>query len=264
MSMIVGEQRQSDRPVAPPFPRRDIRLEQAIAGSEIALAFQPQIDIGSGRLVAVEALARWPLEASAERLFFRADAAGLGERLSRHAQRAAIATAARWSGPLAGLGIALNCVAADLARPSYAGWLIGECNRLGLDPARVTLEITESSRVSEPALAAAALGWLRQWGVRIALDDFGSGFANLAYLTSLPLDVLKIDRTLIAGMGEDKGRVVVRSAVAMARDLGLAVCAEGIETERQLALVAEWGCTTAQGYLIAPPMDAEALAAFAA
>ena len=100
-------------------------------------------------------MTRSPLERSSERLFFRADAAGLGERLSRHAQSAALAAAARWGGPLATIGLALNCLAADLARPSYGSWLIGECNRLGVHPARLTLEITESSLVTDPVNAAA-------------------------------------------------------------------------------------------------------------
>ena len=262
--MISGTQRASDHLQRPVVPLRDLELEDAISGHEIALGFQPQVEVSSGRLVAAEALARWPLERCGERLFFRADAAGLGERLSRHAQSAAICAAARWSGPLALTGLALNCVAADLARPSYAGWLIGECGRFGLDPARLTLEITESSLVTDRVLAAARLSWLRQWGVRIALDDFGTGYANLTYLTALPLDLLKIDRALIAGLHDQRGRTVVRSVIAMALDLGFEVCAEGVEAAEQMAMIADWGCTTAQGFLMAPALDQDELARFAA
>ena len=261
--MISGRQRASDRPQRPARPLRDLELEDAIIADEIALRFQPQVNVASGELVAVEALARWPVERCAERLFFRADAAGLGERLSRHAQSAAIRAAARWTGRLATVGLALNCVAADLARPSYAGWLIGECGRFGLDPARLTLEITESALVTDRVLAAAKLSWLRQWGVRIALDDFGTGFANLTYLTALPLDLLKIDRELIAALHDPRGRTVVRAVIALALDLGFEVCAEGVETAEQLAMVADWGCTTAQGFLMAPALDQQALARFA-
>ena len=261
--MNIGSERASDRLQRPEAPRRDLELEDAITAGEIALRFQPQVEVASGRLVAVEALARWPRERCGERLFFRADAAGLGERLSRHAQSAAIAAAARWSGPLGGLGLALNCVAADLARPSYASWLIAECGRFGFAPARLTLEITESSLVSDQVLAAAKLAWLRQWGVKIALDDFGTGYANLTYLTSLPLDLLKIDRELIAGLRDERGRTVVRSVIAMALDLGLEVCAEGVETAEQLAMIADWGCTTAQGFLMAPALTPAELERFA-
>ena len=261
--MTIGTQRASDC-LQPFSPLRDLQLERAIIADEIGLRFQPQMDLATGQMVAVEALARWPMEHCGERLFFRADAAGLGERLSRHAQGAAIAAAARWDGPLAKVGLALNCLAADLARPSYGGWLIGECNRRGLAPSRLTLEITESTLVTDPVHAAAKLAWLRQWGVRIALDDFGTGYANLTYLTALPLDVLKIDRGLIAGLSGEKGRVVVRAIIAMARELGLEVCAEGVETAEQLALVTRLGCTTAQGFLMAPALDEAELARFAA
>ena len=259
-----GTQRESDRFPRPAVQLRDVELEDAISADEIALCFQPQVDVATGNLVAVEALVRWPLELSGEQLFFRADAAGLGERLSRHAQSAAIAAAARWTGPLANIGLALNCVAADLARPSYGGWLIGECGRFGLDPARLTVEITESSLVIDRALAAAKLSWLRQWGVKIALDDFGTGYANLTYLTALPLDLLKIDRELIAGLNDPRGQMVVRAVIAMAHELGIDVCAEGVETAEQLAMIAEWGCSTAQGFLMAPALDQVALERFAA
>ncbi|HET9355049.1 MAG TPA: EAL domain-containing protein [Sphingomicrobium sp.] len=262
--MITSSQRASDRLHKRQAPQRDLELEGAITADEIALRFQPQVEVASGRLVAVEALARWPLERCGERLFFRADAAGLGERLSRHAQSAAIAAAARWTGPLAHIGLALNCVAADLARPSYGGWLIGECSRFGLDPARLTIEITESSLVIDRVLAAAKLAWLRQWGVKIALDDFGTGYANLTYLTALPLDLLKIDRELIAGLNDERGRTVVQAVIAMALDLGLDVCAEGVETAEQMAMIADWGCTTAQGFLMAPALDLDELERFAA
>lgn len=256
--MGIG-QRASDRLQAPRAPDRDLELEGAISSCEIRLNFQPQVAAKGGRLVGVEALARWSVERSSEQLFFRASDAGLSERLSRHVQGMAIATAARWTGPLSHVRLSLNCVAADLARPSYGAWLIAECGRHRFDPARLTLEITESSLVIDRSLAAAKLGWLRQWGVRIAIDDFGTGYANLPYLTALPLDVLKIDRELIAGLDSERNRIVVRSIIAMARDLGLDVCAEGVETQEQRAMVADWGCTTIQGFLIAPPLSDAAL-----
>ena len=257
--MMSMGQRASDRLSAPRAPDRDLELEGAISSCEIRLHFQPQVAAKGGRLVGVEALARWSAERSSEQLFFRASDAGLSERLSRHVQGMAIAAAAGWTGPLASVRLSLNCVAADLARPSYGAWLIAECGRHRFDPARLTLEITESSLVIDRSLAAAKLGWLRQWGVKIAIDDFGTGYANLPYLTALPLDVLKIDRELIAGLDSERNRIVVRSIIAMARDLGLDVCAEGVETEEQRAMVADWGCTTIQGFLIAPPLSDAAL-----
>jgi EAL domain-containing protein (putative c-di-GMP-specific phosphodiesterase class I) len=259
---VIGE-RASDRLEAVPPPKRDMALEAAIAACAIRLHFQPQVDVVSNRLVGVEALARWTAEPSSEFMFARAAAAGLGERLSRHVQASAIATAACWDGPLADIRLSLNCVAADLARPNYGHWLIAECSRLGFDPSRLTLEITESSLVIDRTLAAAKLAWLREWGVRIAIDDFGTGYANLPYLTALPLDSLKLDCELIAGLGDERSRIVVRAMIEMARDLGLETCAEGVETAEQREMLAEWGCTTMQGYLIAPALDERDLLSFA-
>ena len=258
---VIGH-RASDR-LEPARPaKRDMALEAAIAACAIRLNFQPQIDVASDRMVGVEALARWQAEPSSEFMFARAAAAGLGERLSRHVQASAIATAACWDGPLANIRLSLNCVAADLARPNYGQWLIAECSRVGLDPSRLTLEITESSLVIDRKLAAAKLGWLREWGVKIAIDDFGTGYANLPYLTALPLDSLKLDCELIAGLGDERSRIVVRAMIEMARDLGLETCAEGVETLKQRDLLAEWGCTTMQGYLFAPALNERDLANF--
>jgi EAL domain-containing protein (putative c-di-GMP-specific phosphodiesterase class I) len=259
---VIG-QRASDRlePARP--PKRDLALEAAIAACAIRLNFQPQVEVVSNCLVGVEALARWQPEPSSEFMFARAAAAGLGERLSRHVQASAIATAACWDGPLANIRLSLNCVAADLARPNYGHWLIAECSRMGFAPSRLTLEITESSLVIDRKLAAAKLGWLREWGVRIAIDDFGTGYANLPYLTALPLDTLKLDRELIAGLENERSRIVVRAMIAMARDLGLETCAEGVETLSQREMLAEWGCATMQGYLIAPALEERDLTIFA-
>ena len=259
---VIG-QRASDRLERARPPKRDTALEAAIAACAIRLNFQPQVEVVSNRLVGVEALARWQAEPSSEFMFARAAAAGLGERLSRHVQTSALANAACWDGPLANIRLSLNCVAADLARPNYGHWLIAECSRLGFDPSRLTLEITESSLVIDRKLAAAKLAWLREWGVRIAIDDFGTGYANLPYLTALPLDCLKLDCEMIAGLDDERSRIVVRAMIEMARDLGLDTCAEGVETETQREMLAEWGCTTMQGYLIAPALDERDLTSFA-
>jgi EAL domain-containing protein (putative c-di-GMP-specific phosphodiesterase class I) len=256
-------QRASDRLEAAGPPKRDTALEAAIAACAIRLNFQPQVEVASNRLVGVEALARWQAEPSSEFMFARAAAAGLGERLSRHVQASAIASAACWDGPLGQVRLSLNCVAADLARPNYGHWLIAECSRLGFEPSRLTLEITETSLVIDRTLAAAKLAWLRQWGVRIAIDDFGTGYANLPYLTALPLDCLKLDCELISGLDDERGWIVVRAMIEMAHDLGLETCAEGVETQKQREMLADMGCTTMQGFLIAPALDERDLASFA-
>lgn len=256
--------RGSDRLKREPAPLRDRALERAIADDRVALRFQPQVDPQNGIVAGVEALARWDGEADTEALFARAKASGLVERLSRHVQRKAISTAARWAGDLAALNLSINVVAEDLGRDGYEDWLLHEIDAHRLDAARLTIEITENSLVADPVGAAERLSRLRAAGIRVALDDFGVGYANMAALAQLPLDGLKIDRGLVAELGSDKGRILVRSMLAMARELGLATVVEGVETLAQHQLVTDWGCDLVQGFLAAGALDEAELARFVA
>ena len=259
----MKQNRGSDRIVQPRAVVRDRALEQAIARDAIALHFQPQNNPRTGLVEGAEALARWSGAESTEDLFARASAVGLTERLSRHIQRRALQMAGRWDGPLGGLRLSLNLTPDDLARAGYDDWLVGELQAATLDPSRLTLEITESSLVIDRAIVATRLGRLRSLGIEIAVDDFGTGYANLAYLTSLPLDTLKIDRGLIADLvGGSRDRIVVKAMIGMARELGLKVVIEGVETTAQLALVADWGCDLYQGFLAAGALDEAELERF--
>ena len=241
----------------------DLRLEQAIAGREINLLFQPQIEMLSGRVVGAEALARWGDEPSIEDLFARADLAGLGSELSRALQSDALAAAAAWDDPLASLKIAINLTAEDICTAGYDDWLLGEIARTGIAPERVTAEITENAIVVAEDGAADRLARLREAGVRIAVDDFGTGYASLAYLTRLPLDIIKIDRGLVANIvAGERDRIVFRALINLARDLGLQLVVEGVESVAQLCLLAEWGCDLYQGFIGAEPLTEDELARF--
>lgn len=243
--------------------RRDRVLEDAIAEDRIAVHFQPQFESATGRIVAVEALARWDGERSAQRLFDRARRGGLKERLSRFAQRKALRIAGRWKPPLSGLRLSINLLAEDLARDGYDDWLLAEIADAGLSPDRVTVEITESSLLADQAVAAERLSRLRAAGIEIAVDDFGTGYASMAYLTTLPLDALKIDRGLVADLVRGKrDRIVVRAMIALARELDLKVVVEGVETQEQLALLNAWGCDLYQGFLSARALDERELVEF--
>jgi EAL domain-containing protein (putative c-di-GMP-specific phosphodiesterase class I) len=254
---IGAGQRASDRSVpTPAAPKRDRILEAVIAHQHISLLFQPQIDPVSGSIVGAEALARWEGAVSPEALFARAAASGLSERLSRLIQRKALRTAATWEGALKHLHVSINLLPQDLARAGYDQWLLEEIADAGIDPKRITVEITESALLSDSDAIAARLAVLRAAGVRIAVDDFGTGYASLAYLTSLPLDILKIDRGLIADIvGGKRDRIVVKAMIALARELDLKVVVEGVESTEQLALLADWGCDLYQGFLGAGPLD---------
>ncbi|SNS42768.1 diguanylate cyclase/phosphodiesterase [Sphingomonas laterariae] len=244
--------------------RLEVDLRAALDRDEIGILFQPQVSVTSGAIVGVEALARWhhPERGAlgAATLFAAAERSDYLVQLSEHVQRKAIRMAAGWQGALADLRLAVNVTAADIARPGFAARLLAMVDDEGFPRARLTVEVTESGLIDDLGQAAAFLGELRAAGLRVAIDDFGTGYSSLAYLKALPLDYLKIDQRLAQDItGSARDRVVVRGVIEMARSLGLAVIAEGVETEEQLALLAAEGCNIYQGFLRAPPLDEGAL-----
>ena len=253
------------RGASEPRRKQDDLLAAVIAHQQIAVVFQPQINPANGEVHGVEALARWDRVAGAEQLFARAAAAGLSESLSRLVQHKALRAAAAWEGPLRRLGLSINLLPDEMAHDSYVDWLLDEVRAIGIDPKRVTIEVTENALLSDLDAVAARLERVREAGVKVALDDFGTGYASLAYLGTLPLDALKIDRGLIAKIGtSERDRIVVRSIFSLARDLGLDVIVEGVESTAQLVLLAEWGCDLYQGFLGAGALDEVELARFVA
>ena len=263
---VETRERNEDRRESPvPRRRKDDLLAAVIAHQQIGVVFQPQIDPASGEVAGAEALARWDRVAGAEQLFARAAAAGLSEPLSRLVQFKALRAAAAWEGPLRRLRVSINLLPEDILQDNYVDWLIGQINSVGIDPKRVTIEITENALLSDLEAVAERLTRIRQEGIKVALDDFGTGYASLSYLGSLPLDALKIDRGLVARIGtSERDRIVVRSIFSLARDLGLTVIVEGVECTSQLVLLAEWGCDLYQGFLGAGALDAVELSRFVA
>ena len=161
--------------------------------------------------------------------------------------------------------MSLNILPQDLAREGYELWLLEQLKDVGLNPARLTIEIVESALVADGPAIASRLAVLREAGIRVAVDDFGTGYANLLYLTSLPLDAMKIDRGLVADLvGGTRDRIVVKAMIGMARELGLKVVVEGVETRAQLQLLADWGADLYQGFLGAGALTEEELARFVA
>ena len=244
-----------------------VDLRSALDAGEVEIRFQPQVEIASGRIIGVEALARWrhPAlgELGAQTLLAAAARAELSIALSDHIQRIALEAAARWPASCAHLRLSVNITAEDIARPSFADLLLDIVDASGFPRSRLTFEVTESGLMEDLGIAARLLSELRQAGCRVAIDDFGTGYSSLAYLKALPLDYLKIDRQLSQDIaGSPRDRVVVRGVIEMARSLGLAVIAEGVESEAQLDLLAAEGCQYFQGYLCAEPLDDAALVAF--
>lgn len=245
--------------------RRAEELDAALRDGQVEILFQPQFACADGRLVGAEALSRWNHprlgRVGPEALFDIAERAGEASRLTRHIVGRALAIAARWPEPLR---LSLNVTATDLAEEDFAETIAAAVAEAGIAPRRLKLEITEQALVRDLARGAAQLERLSALGIRIALDDFGAGFCNFRYLKCLPLDALKLDRSMVEGVAEDeRDLAVLRGILAMARALGLSVTAEGVETEAQREIVAREGCTVWQGFLGAEPMTAEAFAALA-
>ncbi len=239
-------------------------LYQALADGQIALLYQPQARLDTGRIEGVEALVRWdhPVHGrlSAATLLETAAAVELAVELGRHIRSRAIAAAASWTGPLAGLKLSINVTAEDLADPAFVDTLAMDLARNGFSPRRLVLEVTEDAIIVDMEGAAATLALLRRDGVTVALDDFGTGYSSLARLARLPVDVIKLDRSFAQGLvASEREQLVVEAMISTARRLGLSVVAEGIEDDVQRAAALSAGCHLVQGYCVAPPLDVEAL-----
>lgn len=243
---------------------RESILRDAIARAEIDVLFQPQIAASTGKVVGAEALARWRHDAlgdlGAHELFTLARGAGLVPALSRQIAKKALNLAQDW--PEA-LRLSINVTPAELNDRQFEAQfarMLGDCD---FPIERLTIEITEDEPLQDLAGTAELLGRLSRGGISIALDDFGAGYCNFNYLKQLPLNTIKLDRSIIHGIEENRRDLaILRSIIELARALKLGVVAEGIETEAQGRIATEEGCTILQGFLIAEPVEANALLQF--
>jgi predicted signal transduction protein with EAL and GGDEF domain len=249
---------------------RAIDVEAATQGEGLSVLFQPQFRVADDALIGAEALARWHHprlgEVGGALLFSAAAAAGLERPMSDAVWRCALAKMAGWPEPARGLRIALNVTAADLADGDMPERLLAMAAHEGIDPARLTVEITEQALIQQLDSAAASLDRLRSAGVRVALDDFGTGYSGLSWLRRLPVDYIKIDSSFAqdaAGSGP-RGQAVLRGVVELAAGLDLGVLAEGVESREQLDRLAALGCRWYQGFFKAPALPEEALLAMVA
>ncbi len=248
-----------------PIDQLAVDLHRAIERDELEMLFQPQVDMATGAIVGVEALARWEHPTlgalGAELLFAAAERADLGAALSDHVQALALTRAVAWPEVLGSLRLSINITATDLARADFAARFLSRVAKSGFPLTRLTAEVTETGLIAELDQAAGLLAVLRSVGCRVAIDDFGTGYSSLAYLKALPLDYLKIDKALVQDItGSARDRVVVRGVIEIAHALGLKVIAEGVETREQRDLLAADGCELYQGFLCAEALDVRALA----
>ena len=246
-------------------------MRRGLDRSEFVVHYQPEIDLITGQLVGFEALVRWDRPGTG--LLAPGEFIGLAEEtgliipMGAEVLRAACTQAATWhvaKQHRAGavhrqLTLSVNLAPRQLLHPSLYDVVGGALTTSGLRPEQLCLEITESVLLSDAEASARALARLRSLGVTIAVDDFGTGFSSLTYLKQFPVDVLKIDRSFVEGLGRDSSdRAIVASVVDLAHAFGLTTIAEGVETLEQLDELRTIGCEQGQGYLWSRPLPAEA------
>ena len=244
-------------------------LRRAPERGELRALYQPIVRLADGAMIAAEALVRWdhPERGLLEAAQFvpLAEETGIIVPIGAWVLEEACRQAASWSGDGTVPAVSVNLSARQLSRPELVD-VVGEALAAsGLDPDRLWLEITESVLMEDAGTAVDALGRLRALGVHLCVDDFGTGYSSLAYLRRFPVDALKVDRSFVAGLGEDpEDSAIVEAVVSMAHSLRLSVVAEGVETDEQLARLRDLGCELAQGFYFAAPVPSSALDPFRA
>jgi diguanylate cyclase (GGDEF)-like protein len=244
----------------------ETELRRALDKDQLKLFYQPLIDLKSGEVAGFEALARWTHEDRGEisptEFIPVAEESGLILQLGQWAMHKASDTLAQWdrvTGQKLPIYVGVNLSAIQVARDDIAGMVSSALNASGLSGDRLTLELTESSIVQDPARATRVFDALKALDATVAMDDFGTGYSSLAYLQRLPIDVLKIDRSFVSGMMVDPDSVaIVRAVLSLADALGMSTTAEGIETVELATTLAALGCSSGQGFYFAKPLEAEA------
>jgi diguanylate cyclase (GGDEF)-like protein len=239
-------------------------LRRAIEGRQLLLHYQPKIDAHTGQILGVEALVRWQhpehgLVPPGEFIPL-AERTGLIGPLTHYVMDAALQQCRQWRQAGHELAVAVNVSARrllDLAFPDEVGGLLARWDV----PARLlVVEITESAIMADPAHAMQILGQLNRMGVQLSIDDFGTGYSSMAYLKSLPVDELKVDRSFVSQMTSNSSdAVIVRSTVDLGRNLGLRVVAEGVEDQTTLEALDALGCDAVQGFHVSRPVTPDDL-----
>ncbi len=235
-------------------------LRLGLERGEIIVHYHPQVNIRTGELHGVEALARWQHPqlgmVGPDQFIPLAEQHGLIHQLTMQVMSQAMLQAASWQAQELNLSVAINLSPLLFDRADLVQEISGlqQCYNLPAD--RLVFEVTESSLLHELGVALGVLTRLRLRGFGLSLDDFGTGFSSLQQLAQIPFTELKIDRAFVHGLCDrEKLQVMLRSAIEMANELGLVTVAEGVETEEELRLLEEYGCTLAQGWLFAKAMS---------
>ena len=239
-------------------------LSAALDNGEFVLHYQPQVEIATGRVHAVEALVRWqhPVHGLLAPAAFipAAERTGLIRPLTLYVLDRALSQVARWRMQGRSMTVSVNMSARDLLDPAFVDDVELALRRNGLDTGALELEITETMAMVDPNRALQVLAGLAGLGVILAVDDYGTGYSSLAYLQRLPVQRLKIDRSFVLGVVDDApSAAIVRSTIELARNLGMSVVAEGVEDDATLMTLRDMGCEAAQGFGLGRPVPADKL-----
>jgi diguanylate cyclase (GGDEF)-like protein/PAS domain S-box-containing protein len=242
--------------------RMEMRLKRALEEDGMELVYQPIVDIDTGRLAGIEALARLPLEEGGamhpDEFIPIAESAGLIDRLGEWVAAEACSQYRRWrEAGLPPVDIAINISNSQLRHRALATHLANTIRAAGIEPSHLQIEVSESAVMENLPETTIALNNLKALGIRIALDDFGTGYSNLSSLSHLPLDKLKIDQSFVRRIDQNEtNRLIADAIIGLGRSLKLQVVGEGIESEQAMHYLREHGCDEAQGYLLSRPLPA--------
>jgi EAL domain-containing protein (putative c-di-GMP-specific phosphodiesterase class I) len=248
----------------------ELALREALKRDELRLFYQPMVDLRTGALAGLEALIRW--EHPERGLMEPADFLALAEEtwlivpIGKWVLEQALRQGARWRAETGGamVPISVNVSGRQVTRPHFAATVAAALAATDTEPGMLSLEVTESA-VGEARATLHTLSRLRDGGVKLSLDDFGTGVASLSALTRYPVDTLKVDRSLVDGVYQrSRDSSVVAAILALGCGLGLSAVAEGIERAEQVAALRALGCQVGQGNYFAPPLPAEAILSFLA
>jgi diguanylate cyclase (GGDEF)-like protein/PAS domain S-box-containing protein len=236
-------------------------LRDAVLTGQFECFYQPVVNLKDVAIVGVEALARWRHPERGlippDQFIPLAEEMGIIDEIGHFVLREACAQGARWQTQYEKLSVAVNVSVFQLRSNEFLSTVIDALERSHFNPENLILEITESVLINDPDTIITRLRSLKEIGVRLAIDDFGTGYSSLSYLRQLPFDILKIDQSFIASIGESAETVtMLRTMIRMGRQLNLEIVAEGVEEEHQLRLLQRLRCQNAQGYLFARPFDA--------
>jgi EAL domain-containing protein (putative c-di-GMP-specific phosphodiesterase class I) len=247
--------------------QRSFRLLQDFSAAlqtkdELSLAYQPRIELATGRCTGAEALLRWqhPELGSISPAEFIpvVEQTSLAGPMTMWVLDVGLSQLSQWRAAGIALRLSINVSASNLEDPQFAQWVQLHLLKHRVQPDWVELEVTESAIMGDVINAMSQLTALRDAGVHVAIDDFGTGHSSLAYLQKLPAKILKIDRSFVSGIDQgEREQTLIRSMISLARDLGYRVVAEGVETANASDWLTATGCDEGQGYFYARPMSAE-------